>query len=37
VQLHKEIKMKAVERGLSIKKYIIRAIIEQILRDEEYK
>jgi hypothetical protein len=35
--LHKEIKAKAVFRGMSIKDYIIRAILRQMQEDLKYE
>ncbi len=36
-ELHIEIKMRATKRGISIKKYIIRAIMETIKKEKEYE
>jgi hypothetical protein len=35
--LHKEIKAKAVFKGMSIKNYLIRAVLRQIQEDNKYE
>lgn len=36
-EFHAEIKSRAAARGVTIKAYVIRAIIEQIKRDQQYE
>jgi predicted HicB family RNase H-like nuclease len=35
--MHFEIKKRALERGISIKKWVMRVIAEQIKKEESYK
>ena len=37
LEIHKRLKAAAALYGLTMRKYIIRAIIEKIARDESYK
>ncbi len=36
-ELHLEIKRRAAERGISIKAYALRALMEQIKREKQYE
>lgn len=35
--LHIEIKMRAVQRGITLKKYIIRSVMETIKKEKSYE
>lgn len=36
-ELHKVVKVRAAESNITMRKYIMRAILEKIARDEEYE
>ena len=36
-EFHKEIKKRAIDRNISIKKYFMRAILELIKREKDYE
>ena len=36
-QVHKEIKIKAIESNISLRKWVLQTIIERIAREEDYK
>lgn len=36
-KLHVEVKLRATKRGISIKKYVIRAIVEAIKKEQSYE